>query len=557
LQGGVIRSEEDAMRHPTTTVLFLGSAALLAGGCSESPKSLPTQPNASVTATTAACDKTVASQISTSIGSIFSSAAVKGANSLFKIVQQDCSKNIATATSDMLTLVQYSIDQLRAGNIVASPADQSLVNFWDQLFTYLALPTPTSQSPAFSPLALDHVGAVGVCGPKGCNLIVGDTVAGLSLPANAVNEPHLFGIAPTSCTPVVARTNLDLVPPCYDFSVNPVAQFNVPVTVVVCQLLSTAPSVFGRSGIGHLVQGPTGVVKLTPKASNPFPNFICPDASLSEVVPANAPVFARVWHAVQRAAGRMTALLSPEPLWATHTALAGGTKSFSPFGALDPLIFQADFTNSGNVIGQPPGPPEKGTWTAVVTAPGSITVQSSLGDINAPVAVLSQAGGACTTCGGLYLIGTVRGNGPNGATSAPATVGTYQVSWRSVVSSPTVKDAPFVLRSADSLVVAQLDYLQGPSAKSGPLVYSTPTGQIQTGVTWSQNVSQTFTLTVNLDSRTTSLSINGTPVSAAQGIPFVDANATSLQRVAAEFTRIDAQTVGWTDVKVSRLADAP
>jgi hypothetical protein len=88
-------------------------------------------------------------------------------------------------------------------------------------------------------------------------------------------------------------------------------------------------------------------------------------------------------------------------------------------------------------------------------------------------------------------------------------------------------------------------------------VYSTPTGQIQTGVTWSQNVSQTFTLTVNLDSRTTSLSINGTPVSAAQGIPFVDANATSLQRVAAEFTRIDAQTVGWTDVKVSRLADAP
>jgi hypothetical protein len=339
--------------------------------------------------------------------------------------------------------------------------------------------------------------------------------------------------------------------------VNPVTQFNAPVTVVVCQLLSTPPEVLGRAGVGHLVQVPTSVVKLTPKAANPFPNFICPDASLSEVVRPDAPVFARAWHAVRRAADRVAALLSPEPLWATHTALAGGTKSFSPFGALDPLVFQADFTNAGNVIGQPPGPPEKGTWTTVVTAPGSITVQASLGDINAPVAVLNQAGGACTKCGGLFLVGTVHGVGSNGVTNAPATTGIYQVSWRSVVSSPTVKDVPFVLRSADSLVVAQVDYLQGASAKSGPLVYATRSGQIQTGVTWSQNVSQTFTITVNLDTRATSLSINGTPVSGAQGVPFVDARATNLQRVAAEFSRIDAQTVGWTAVKIIRLADAP
>lgn len=531
-------------------VLAIGTGALLAYGCSESSSRAPTQPRADIApATVLPCDKTLATQITAQISVLFSSSVQKSVSSSWKTVQQTCPKSLPDAVTAMLNLVQLSIDLFHGGSVVAASPEQSLIAWWGMLFTYVG-----QQLGPLSPAVLDPPGAAAVCGAAGCGLITGDTLAGLLVPLNAVGETHLFTIAPASCNPVVATTNLDLVPPCYDYSVNPVTTFSVPVTVTICQEIATVATVFGRAQIGHLVTVPTGVVKLTPKAGNPFPGVICPDAALGAASPPSRSLYVNAWRGVVHLASSALSFFAPTPLYATHTSLSGGTKSFSTFGAVDPLVFLADFNNAGNVVGSPPGPPEKGTWTQIVQPPGSILVQSSISDLTTQPVVLNQAGGNCgTSCGVLQLTGTVHGIG-NATQTAPATVGTYVVSWRSVESKPSIKDVPFVLRSSDSSVVARLEYLPGQGAQSGPIAYN---GAPLQGVTWQQNVTQSFAITVNLDARTTSLSIGGQPVAGAQNVPFATSTASDLQSFGAELSGIDAGVLGVDDVKIIRTADAP
>jgi len=62
---------------------------------------------------------------------------------------------------------------------------------------------------------------------------------------------------------------------------------------------------------------------------------------------------------------------------------------------------------------------------------------------------------------------------------------------------------------------------------------------VATTARWTRNTSQSFVITVNLNTRKTSLKINGVAVAGAQDIPFVS-GATNLHRVQAEFTGIDS-----------------
>lgn len=56
--------------------------------------------------------------------------------------------------------------------------------------------------------------------------------------------------------------------------------------------------------------------------------------------------------------------------------------------------------------------------------------------------------------------------------------------------------------------------------------------------------------------RTTSLSINTIPVSAAQCVGFVNAGVTNLASIAAEFAG-DTKKIGWDDITIVRLPDFP
>ena len=175
--------------------------------------------------------------------------------------------------------------------------------------------------------------------------------------------------------------------------------------------------------------------------------------------------------------------------------------------------------------------------------PFSIAVQSSLGDLTTKPVVLNQAGGNCTLCGGLELTGT--------ATTPPevdATSGVYIVRWTSLQSKPSSKEAPIVIRSAAGLEVARLSYRTVSSTRI--LAYNSVT----LPVAWAQSVAQSFEVVVDLATKTTSLRIDGAPVAGFQAVPFVNAAATDVGTIGAEFSGIDAGIVGWDNISITKIA---
>ena len=87
-----------------------------------------------------------------------------------------------------------------------------------------------------------------------------------------------------------------------------------------------------------------------------------------------------------------------------------------------------------------------------------------------------------------------------------------------------------------------------PPGVSGTLTFNSFNNPIGT---WTQNVPQTFRLTVNMDAQTSSLSINGVAVDNAQNVPFT---ATTLSSLGVEFGTTGTQRFAWDDVVVRDAA---
>jgi hypothetical protein len=388
-----------------------------------------------------------------------------------------------------------------------------------------------------------------VCEPsESCDVTAGDGKAELFVPVQSAAGfgRHLYTLYArgNGCL----GTNLDQSGPCYQVDANPaVAQFAPLVKVGVCQPVSASQPIPGFGpALAHTVSDASGTTtRLTARVPTPFPAF-CTDLAANDVG-AGASRFG----ALGRLASAALHLVTPSPLYASHGGLGGSTGRLSPFGGVDGYVFKATFSSPPNVVGSvPSATADKGSFDVIqVTPPGAIAVQSSLGDptrgLRSQPVVLNQSGGACTQCGGLTLRGAVR----TADQAQSASYGTYVVSWASLENKPSPKAAPFVLRGGDGREIARVAY---ETRNSQPVL--TFDGVVLTSRTWAQGVAQRFAVTVNLDTKRTGLSIDGTPVPEAQNVPFV-AGATSLQFVAAEFSGIDAGVVGWDDVSVVRQPD--
>jgi hypothetical protein len=226
----------------------------------------------------------------------------------------------------------------------------------------------------------------------------------------------------------------------------------------------------------------------------------------------------------------------------------------SPFGAVDLEVFNASFT--ADTVGKKPGAPGTGTWTQAVQAPGTITVQSSLGTQSSNLAVLNQAGGNCANCGGLLLQGNLE------STDSSATAGVYDAQWVSLQDQSNMKEAVFVLRDNQNRDIARVTYAVRNNVNL--ILYNdipaTSTSAAVPGIVignWIQHTPDSFRIRVNLDSpRTTTLYFNGSAVSAATNRPFVNTAAKNFSIIAADFRGIDSGTMGWDEIKVSRLPDS-
>lgn len=530
------------LRHSASFVVLAGLGML---ACGEAPHTSPTEPlRPAVVASTAPCDPAVSDAVQADITLLFRSSDRSQVKNEWSKVAKLCPSNLAAAAAEQKVYIQLTIDKYKAGlaldpNGTSPPTTQELlVADWDRTATFVGEPVY-----GLVPSVLDPNGAVGVIGPTGGDLLNSVHTAGMRVNPNAVSNSRVFSIAPLAdCSGLTSQTNLDLIPLCFDLNVNPVTTFASPfVDVEICPVEGTPAAIMAR---GHLAHPKITELAVTPTATggNNIFGWSCSNA----LADANGAEADGVFGMIRQLAQQTLQWLRPTAAYAIHGGLTGKTDSFSPFGGVDPDIFLSTFT--ADAIGQPPGPPEKGTWTVQSASPGSVLVQASLGDINSNLAVINQQGGNCTNCSGLYFIGTVKGSN---AIPIPEN-GTYLVSWRSVVSSPNVNYVPFIVRDADGDELFRLEYRSGSAAQTGPLTFD---GAGLVVGSWARNISQFFEITVDLVNNTASLSINGVPVSGAQAVPFVNPAATNIKTISVEIVGNDVQTIGWDSVEIRRLPD--
>jgi len=566
------------MHRPLVAPLALAAvlaAALVA--CTDDSQPTPTQPPSRAAITTLkpagpSCDATLEKTIYSQINALFAAPVQTQARTLFGNVVTACPSGVAAATPAMLAYVQFTIDHYYLGDVLApAPRDyatreDAVVDDWEFVFRYVYNNTAGLTVPDFSPNVLRANGGAKVIDATSADgfLVNGSWTAGILVPdqsASGVTGGRLYTITPADEHCLVTNL-LQPTAVCFLFNADPkpTTSFAPQATVAECE----AAAVPSNHVIAHYTGGQT---RLTYKVTNPFDGIPAGEPHLCEAHTAPSPyaysdgLAPAAWFALGRAASTALDFLSPRPAYASHsTGIGGSTPGISPFSPIVSWVFQATFSTPPNTVGLPPSSTADIGFFDVIfaTAPGSILVQSSLGDpvqglLQQPV-VLQQSGGNCgTSCGGL----TLRARDTTYDASVQASYGKYLVSWQSLEDKPTLKAAPFVLRGSDGLEIARVAY----ETRSNRQVL-TYNGGNPLPVAWTQHVAQLFEVVVDLDRQTTTLRIgprDGPTTIILQDVPFVitqGKKATDLKYLAAEFTGIDAGIIGWDNIQFTRLPDA-
>jgi hypothetical protein len=428
--------------------------------------------------------------------------------------------------------------------------------------------------------ALGGAEVLTVTASTGDALVSFDKGAQLSFAADTKTNPglvpfgrRLFTLDPLSSVECGDVTGLRLGSrgagaPCYDVQDYPdAAEYTPAATLTLCMHKDADENVgivHQKSGYGDEVLPP---VQLT---------YACGDFHMSS---------SNSWLEQKGPLGRALAkaydFFAPKTLIADDVGGSGSIGSFSKVGAVLTDIFEDDF-NDGAVFNLNPGADSadladaNSTWIYSAQSPGYIRIEDSFGGLTGGVLVLSQGQGACNNCPVFKLLGEIRTvDEPNtiGETDFE-TNGSFDVTWTSVQTKPSVKEAPFVLLNGTNgsdaaREIVRLSYVS-QSSQNQLLLRIPGSGNSVTTInvgSWVQNVSQTFKITVNLDvlnpaqDKTVSLSILNPstnefePVAGAQNLAAV--RATSFKHIGYVLTGIDAGIIGSDDWRVTRLPDIP
>lgn len=505
-------------------------------GCAETPE--PTSTSADLDLRYAKpvagpCNAAVARTISSQQADLYSKPALDVARSLFSSVTSQCSSNPPGAHESMMLYVQWGIDNLAA--IKVSDKETALMNHWRTVFEYLGY--SGLNVPSGIPVSVFSSGGIGVIGqqtaPDARELR--DGVAAMTVPFQDENgdpRSHLFVLYPLNDN-CLGTINLRRVGPCYEFGAFPQVspKFSPRVKVGVCTTEETSET----AALGHRKN--SNFVEIPEQEQYPAACFPGHASELGSWTGGFGDVVKRLaWH-TRRTFGVQNA-------YAVHGGLGGLGDRLSPFGGVDLEVFRATFENE--TIGSEPDTPELGEWDSVgVTPPGSIVVQSSLGNSNTgKLVVLNQAGGACKKCGGLMLRGRLH---VEPGASAP-TNGIYEVSFVALQNGPTMKKADFKMTASNGSVIAQVSF--DVVSNQNRILFN----NIDTGVRWSRYVPITFRVRIELGNDRTLLYINGDLSTPVLDTTFLQ-NASNFSFVAADFAGIDSGTMGWDEIVVERAQD--
>jgi hypothetical protein len=543
------------MRYTTLSAVSL--SCLFLAACDKDPAVATTGPDIPIRlawAATDACNARLGRAVTAEQKNLFARPTLDEAKTRWGRVTAACGTDGSGARDLMLEYVRFTILAELNGRVLPADHEQAIVDHWDLVFPYVGYGPPDLDR-----VVLTDAGAARVIleteGSTSNNPPAAPEIAdAFGIPRKAAmtfykqwstgdQRGHLFTIAPLpqQCL----STNLAQDGDCYEFSSFPsvttstAGAFDPRVKLGICYEGGAR-----LPALGHGVNNQTEVPEST-AGSYPSSAFCHNTEPL--------PQFGGIFGPFRNLAYRASSLLSVRKAYAAHGGLGGLSDDLSPFGVVDLQVFVATFDGlapgTTPTVGPPSGP-EVGSWIrAFADPPGSILVQSSVGDLLTNPVVLSQGGGACALCGGLDLWGQLNSSAPG----VYATNGVYKVTWESLQSGPSLKKAPFVLRSSPSTgnpagdTIAIVEYSQQSGTN-----YLKFNGQTL-DVRWVRNEKLKFEITVDLDEDLVSLKINDSdalPTAFTQDIPF---NAPNFATVRAEFSGIDSGTMVWDNIIVVRL----
>lgn len=531
------------MRSSIASIIAIAG---LGWACSDAPAPTVTTPELSISYTkaTSACSTQTARTISSQQADLYVQPTLDVARAQFQPVLDNCSSNLETARTAMLSYIQWTIDtKASLQTPKTGTAYSALITHWNTVFSYVGY-TGADAPVGVPEIVLNGGGGVaGVITQLTGNRELRTPIAALTLPMQyptGDERPHLFVIYPfgNSC---LTGTNLRQYGPCYEFASFPHVspKFDPQIKVGICQ--PEGPNhELATGGLGHLsggfVQIPNG--ELYPTCLNAYG--------------ANEGSWTGGFGDVARKlASTVSKVFGPETAYAVHGGLGGTGSTLSPFGGVDLEVFRADFSNV--TVGTTPdsASAQVGWWGPVtVTAPGTIAVQSSLGATTTAtgnIVVLNQAGGACKNCGGLLLQGNLLV-----APGQPAAYnGTYEATFIALQDNANMKSASFKLRDSGNNVLAQVTFTVAQNTNK--VLFN----GVDTNVRWVRHIPLSFTVDVNLDTHQATWSIYDPTTLAITSstvlLDFMNMSTTNFTNISADFGGIDSGVMGWDEIHVVRL----
>ena len=460
------------MRRPVHAGVLIAAGFVLAACSPDSAVRQPLAPTEPSLASVNQCAGGLASDIAKKQKALFTgSPGLTLMEAALKIVKASCPNANAKMHEYLQLIVTYGAptnNTTRAGDLIGLMS--MMIEFHDG---FVGFTRPAA--------VLGNTGGAADVGSGG-NMETFDGKAGVKVAtgttAGGYAGPWLFTFEPitnlTDCPP----TDLRQTGRCYHVETYPDPAegifFSPKVTVGLCP---TGPGQ-GPTGVSHPKTG-FGTELLPPGSA-------WPDDCMYHTAAIDG-WLGREAGPLGRLLARTYDYLRPQPLHAVDAGESGLLGEFSVIGGVLPVEFDDNFDNenigtfadgTSPTIGEP--------WDVMAEHPGYVEVQNSLGNLTGKVIVVSQALGNCSTCPAVSLVGTVRN-------STTQLLGGFEITWSAVQSKPSVKEAPFIVRTTSGAEIARLSYVSsGPGANilryNGNNVGS-----------WVKNEPQHFKIIVNLN----------------------------------------------------------
>jgi hypothetical protein len=528
------------MRRPLLAGIGLAAVLVVAACSTDEPSQVPLAPTVPSLASGPQCSGSGAADFYKAQKALFTGAALSDLQARFDVIKSLCPNAVPQMMDYLQAVVTWAAPTTNGARA------QALVNHWSALVLYVKNETKTWPADV-----LKGDGALGGVQDGGAKLLAaggsmttfdGRAALQLGSPIPA-NGPFLFTFQPVAGSQCDGGTMLKTAGICYDVSDYPDGGTFNPAAVISLCVHQPYTSPFA-AGIGHARQG--------------FGTEVLPEVTAAISCAHDPSTAMNSW--LGREAGPLGKALAlaydylrPRALFADDAGESGSIGSFSLVGGVHSDIIRDDLDELNTI----PGPDVGGSWTIEATSPGYIQINpTGLGDLPGPIVELSQAQGNCAACPTFRLLATRLD------TLVTDTVGTYEVSWQSVQTKPSVKEAPFVVLNDAGAEIARLSYV----TESSHNILRFTAGGVSTDVgNWVRNVSQAFKITVNLTTlnpatrNKVSFAFGPTPstVVTVPTNPDVIPNATTVKRIGYILTGIDAGIIGADNFKVSRLQDIP